>query len=547
MQGDRTAGALRRRRSTRHCRGLLASITVVGLAVVLALPTTAAAGPRKQQSPQGSRTLTVLEGAAFAGNWPNGLDPATNLSALANGTLMDAIYGELFQIGANNKLIYDLATGYRFTNSATRLLIHLRTGVLFSNGAPLTSQAVAFNFRRDLAGQSVAKPAWPPVASITTPTATTIVIHFKAPDGAAVNQFQDSNVNWIASPSAIKKLGAKHFELYPVGAGPFRVVSDTLNSKLVLKRNVRYWQKGKPHLEGLVFETVASDQAALEDLRSGSAQAYEDMTTPRLLPAFRSAGFTATMDPGTAPADVLVNTSIPPFTSLKAREALYFATNQRALDRSIFNGTCPLTESFTGPGGLFYRPSVAGYRSYNPAKARRLVKQLGGIDFTLFYTPLQDYVQSEAIALQTMYQSVGMKVTLLKESDLAADIQELSTHKWQATTANLGSWDPAGATGPAFRLQAGGLFSGVNDPHLDALLTAAAAAVSPAVRARDYSAIAAYLNKQAYTPFICTPASWDIAAKGVHGPGLTTVTAGSSSGPLVLWQDVAYTGTPHHA
>src|SRR5262245_32963275 len=55
-------------------------------------------------------SLTVLEGKGFSGDWPFGLDPATNTNGAADQDYMNAVYGQLFELGANGKIIYDLAT-----------------------------------------------------------------------------------------------------------------------------------------------------------------------------------------------------------------------------------------------------------------------------------------------------------------------------------------------------------------------------------------------------------------------------------------------------
>ena len=43
-----------------------------------------------------------------------------------------------------------------------------------------------------------------------------------------------ANLNWIASQSALKKMGEQAFKIKPVGAGPFTVDTDTLSNTLVL-------------------------------------------------------------------------------------------------------------------------------------------------------------------------------------------------------------------------------------------------------------------------------------------------------------------------
>jgi peptide/nickel transport system substrate-binding protein len=490
-------------------------------------------------SPHRGGTLTVLEGANYAGDWPEGLDPATNFDAAANSTMMDAIYGELFQIGNNDRLIYDLATGYQLTDGAKTLTVDLRRGVRFTDGTPFDAAAVVSNWKADLAGQSPVKPPWPTVTSITAAGQHTVRVQFTTPDGAVINQFQDALVNWIASPTALAKLGAKRFDFYPVGAGPFVVESDTAGSKLVLQRNTHYWQAGHPYLNGIVFESAASDEAALEDLQSGDGQAYEFMGTPQLVASFKKAGFIVTAGPGTGAGDVKLNTAVPPFDNKLAREAIYYATDANVIDEKVYDGTCPVTESFTGPGGLFYEPKVPSYRAYDLAKAKAIVQQLGGLSFTLYYAAGGSVGTVTAATLQTMYEAAGMKVSLQSSTGLPAYVQEFESGKWQLNPASIGSWDPAGGIGVAFDLQSHAPFSGVHDPQVDALIAKAAATPSMPARAKYYAQLAEYLNQQALTPFVCSASSWDIAKKGVQGPGLTSVTPAFSSGLTVLWQDVS--------
>lgn len=483
-------------------------------------------------------TLTVLEGATFLGNDPEGLDPATSNTVLANATLLDAVYGALFEVGAHSKLIPDLATGYAFSDGAKTLTIHLRRGAKFSDGTPFNAAAVAFNFRRDLGTTtSGSNPPWPAHPAISEPNPYTVVVHFSTADGAALDQLLDTNLTWIVSPTALRKLGEKRFRIDPVGAGPFEVVSDTLSTKLVLKKNPHYWQAGHPYLKGLIFENVASDESALETLKANSAQAYEYMTTPQLVKAYKSAGFVITADPGVSTLDVQIET-IPPFNNPKAREALYYATDPEAINKKIFDGTCPLSESFTGPGGLFYEPKVPGYRTYDLAKAKALVKSLGGLKFTMYYAA-GGYNNDVAVAEQTMFEDAGMKVTIKADPDLSAFVAEYNTHKWTVIPASIGSFDPAGGIGVAFRLASTGPFTGIHDPTVDKYIDAGESAVNLKVRAKAYASLAKYLSQAAYTPFVCTPTSWDIVDKGVSGPGLTTATAGFGEGPLVRWEAVS--------
>ncbi len=386
-------------------------------------------------TPHAGGSLTVLEDAGDEGAWPAGLDPATNINGAANQSFMNSIYGELFELGPGGKIINDLATGYSFSNGGKSVTIHIRPGVTFTDGTAFNAAAVAFNIKRDLSSSCTCKPTWP-VTSVTAPDASTVVINLSQPDGALINQFFDSTANWIASPTALQKMGEKAFALKPVGAGPFEVVSDTLSSVLVLKKNPGYWQKGHPLLNSLTFKVVGGDEAAYEAMLAGEGQVYEDMSTPALV---KQAGqhFTVTNQLSTSPYDLQLNTAAAPFNNKTAREAIYAATDFGPILTHIFSNLYPATQSFTGPGGICYEPTVPGYPGYDLAKAKQLVQQLGGLTVNLGTINVL-VAQETTQALQTEWAQAGIKTTI-HSYPLASLIQTFTSKQWQAMVQTAGS------------------------------------------------------------------------------------------------------------
>jgi peptide/nickel transport system substrate-binding protein len=488
-------------------------------------------------------SMTVLENTGYEGTWPTGLDPATNTNGAANQSMMNAIFGNLFELGPGGKIVPDLATGYAFSNGGKTVTIHLRPNVKFQDGTPFNAAAVALNIKRDLASPCTCSPKaqWLGLAPnpITTPNASSVQIHFAVPFAAVIDSLIDSNANWIASPTALQKLGEQKFKITPVGAGPFSVVSDTLSSQLVLKKNPNYWQAGHPLLNQLTFKSIGGDEAAYEAMLAGQAQAYEDMSTPAIV---KQAGqhFTATQQLSTSPYDLQLNTKIPPFNNKLAREAIYYATDTKAIASHLFNNLYPITQSFTGPGGLFYQPTVPGYRTFDLAKAKALVKQLGGLTVNL--STINVLVATESTeALQSQWAQAGIKATI-HSYNLAPLIQQFQSGKWQAFVQTAGSWDPAAGVGVAFRFASKSPFSGVHDPKLDALLGQASSTIDSSARAKFYSQAAKYISDQAYGPFLFAFAPANIAAKGVSGPGLSTPLPAVVVSPNVLWEDVSNGG-----
>ena len=523
-----------RRRFIQSAPAILATAAALALAGCGSSSSSAPSGAAASGAPRHGGTLTVLEGASFAGAWP-GLDPATDTDGAANQSYMNSIFGQLFELSTGGKIVPDLATGYSFTNGGKTIVVTLRKGVTFSDGTPFNATAVVWNWNRDLAGTCTCKPVFLAKPVITQTGTYTVSLTLPYVNAPFINGIFDNIFNWIASPTAVQKMGEKAFALKPVGAGPFVVVSDTPSSQLVLARNPHYWETGKPYLDKLIFKPVAADEPAYEAMLAGSGQVYEGMSTPQLVKTFQS-HFTVTAEPSTSPYDIQLNTKAAPFNNIKAREAVYYATNAAQIDAKLFNNTYPVTESFTAKAGLFYEPIVPGYLGYNLAKAKALVQQVGGMNITL-YTITSPVAEALDEALQTQWQAAGMHVTL-KTFDLTGLIAVFQSHKWQSFLQTAGAYDPGTGVGVAFRFASYSPFTGVWDPKVDGMINAAASTIDSTQRTKDYADLNAYIAKMAYGPFLFPIAGYNIAAKGVFGPGLTTAIPTIVVLPGILWQDV---------
>lgn len=501
-------------------------------------------GNQPAGTPQRGGEMTVLLDASFAGAWPSGLDPATNTTGGANLTQMSAIYGGLFRLvadedGANAKVVPHQAAGYEFADGGKTLRIKIKPGIKFTDGTALDAAAVAFNLERDMKSTCTCRPQWPLAESggITTEGTDTVVLKFTRPNGAAVNSMVVSNVNWIASPTALRTMGEDKFKINPVGAGPFKVVSNKLSSELVLARNPGYFVPDRPYLDKLVVRTVGDDQPAYQALLAGQGQAYEGMTTTPLIEQAKANNrLVVTQQPATSPYLIQLNTKIAPFNNKQAREAIYYATNVEAIKKGLFKDWYPASQTFTADGGLFHHPTVPGYRTFDLEKAKSIVTQLGGL--TVDLGTLSAYVADQVnTALKTQWEAAGIKVTIHSEQ-LNGLIQNFNSGKWQAMLQTAGAWDPAAGVGVAFRFRSGVPFSGVADPKLDNLLDSAASEIDAGKRDQIYQQASKLISDEAYGPFILAFAPANVVVKGVHGPGLTTKIPPVVVNTGVIWDEV---------
>ena len=512
-------------------------------------------------APKAGGSITALESAGYSGAWTT-LDPAADKSFAALQDFNTAIYGQLFELGTGGSIVPGLATSYSFSPDAKTVTINIRQGVTFTDGTPFNAQAVAYNWMRDLgpiaikngvnlpwlvpmqpapkgAPPGTPTPALPSAITVTGPY--TIVVHQLVPNGAFINQLFTSPANAIASPTAIQKEGAQ-FGQNPIGAGPFTVATNIPNSELVVKANPHYWEAGRPYLSQITFKTVGSDEAAYEALLANQGQVYENMSTNALITESEQ-HLAVENNLGTSPYDLQLNTAVPPFNNPKARQAVYAATNFAPILAHIFGNRYPVTQSFTGPGGICYQPVVPGYQGYNPTLAKQLIAQTG-LDKTTIQlgTIALSTAQQSMNALRTEWEALGLKVNIQSWplGGLIAAFEANGGKSWQSMVQTAGAYDPAAAIGVNFRFNSHSPFSGVHDPKLDTLLSDAQGSTNLATRCGFYNQAAAYIAKNYYGPFFFTLAPVNVAVHGVTGPGISTPLASVAVVPTIPWEDVAY-------
>ena len=456
---------------------------------------------------------------------------------------MLAIYGGLFRLvaddnGKNARVEPFQAQSFEYADGGKTVRIKLKPGIKFTDGTPFDADAVVYNIKRDMASTCTCKPTWvlADTDPITAEGSDTVVLKFKNPSAVVISSFVVANVNWIASPTALQKMGADAFRITPVGAGPFKVVSDELSSQLVLERNPDYFVKDRPYLDKLTVKSIGGDQPGYQALLAGQGNVYEGMTTiPLLEQAKKNSALVVTQQPATSPYVIQLNTKIPPFNDIRAREAIYYATNVEAIRQGLFKGNYPASQTFTADGGLFNHATIPGYRTFDLQKAKDLVQQLGGL--TVDLGTLKAYVADQVnTALQTQWEAAGIKTTI--HSDQLNGLVQNFSGKWQAMLQTAGAWDPAIGVGVGFRFNSTSPFSGVNDPTIDNLLQQAGQITDASQRDALYLQVGQRISDQAYAPYILAFAPASVATKNVHGPGVTTLIPPVVVNTGIIWDEV---------
>jgi peptide/nickel transport system substrate-binding protein len=500
---------------------VLRSIAATAVAAALALGASAASIAAASTS-QPAKAGGVLQVEAVASQWP-GLDSATDTQDTADAGYLNAIYGQLFEMTAKNVVIPDQATTWKLTNHNSTLVFQLRKGLVFSNGDPFTAADVAWSINRDTTPSvgNIGLSNLPLTAAGCSGSGQSVTCPLKEPDVAIVPAFINEAWNWTVDQSALNSMGEAAYAQNPVGAGPFKVASNSASAQLDLVKNTSYWEKGHPLLAGIDFTSVGSDQSALDALQSGEAQLAIGTSTIPLLESVAKQGLVVTKLPAMVSEFVLFNTIHGPFSNIVAREAASYATNSKALVAGLYYGAYKTIQSQTAPGQLFYTQTNKYYHGYNLAKAKALVQSIpGGLSVDLCTTTNTAFFINEVQAIATMWEAAGIQVTI-QDYSLQQMLGITFSGAWQAIDENWGVGTDPGINDSEFfaNLSAGTVFSGNNNAALQGELNKGLAIANPAARQKAYTEVANIENQQQLGVFMYAKNSYLVTTKTVKDTG----------------------------
>ncbi len=265
--------------------------------------------------------------------------PSTDCHAITTYAAVHVLaphYSLLLKVDQDNypKLKPDVAESWTASPDGLTYTFKIRPGVFFHDGTPLTSKDVKATFDRLRAPPpgivSIRKALFADIASIDAPDPGTVVMKLKAPDA--------SFLSTVALPynclySADRLAGDPDFPAKTImGSGPFVFVEHRAGSHWIGKRFDKYWEKGKPHLDGFRAVFVKSP-AVVNALQGGQIQAEFRSISPGERTQLQTAlkdRITVQEAPWVCKIDLLFNTESKPFDNPKVRQALSMAVDRWA-------------------------------------------------------------------------------------------------------------------------------------------------------------------------------------------------------------------------
>jgi peptide/nickel transport system substrate-binding protein len=317
----------------------------------------------------------------------------------------------------SKKIVGAVADTWDVSDDGRVYTFHIRDGVKFSDGEPVTAEDVKFSL--DRFGD-------PDVNQLLSNLATGYGgSKILADDSVqitltqAVPSFLDNIAVFPAFivPKKLVESQGDAFWKKPVGSGPYAVKDFVGGSRLELTRNTYYWEPKKPYVDDVTFNFATDSNARLLALESGEAQMADGIEPSQFDKINANSALGLKGESGPQWIGLYFNTKTPELADKKVRQAISAALDRKAINEQIFGGLAGIPNSIFAE--LRYDASTSEVPAFEAdmAEAKKLMAESGypdGFSTTLTFPAGTEFFNQISLAVQQQLSEIGVKLKLAK-------------------------------------------------------------------------------------------------------------------------------------
>lgn len=406
---------------------------------------------------------------------PQDLDSLVPSLSQGAGTqeILYNIYEGLYKPDSEGNLVPAVASDYTMSEDGLVYTFTLRDGIKFHNGNPVTVEDVKYSIET-CAGLNGGEPvisAFSNIESVETPDDGTVVITLK-----------ESSSPFMAILStveaAIVPADADDLQTNPVGTGPYRFVSRSLQENVVLERFDDYW--GEPaHIKDITLKVLADSDSIVMNLEGGAVDLVARVSTQQA--AELGDDFEVLEGTMNLVQAMYLNNAAAPFDNEKVRQALCYAVNKQEILDFVSEGKgTPVGSSMFPAFGKYYVEELNDLYTTDLEKAKALLAEAGypdGFSFTMKVpSNYQQHVDTAQVVAEQLKQiNVTANIELIEWETWLNDVYQ--GRDFEATLVGVdASTLTAGAMLSRFRSDAHNNFVNFSNEEYDAAYREALAA-----------------------------------------------------------------------
>lgn len=324
-----------------------------------------------------------------------------------------------------------LAESWEVSEDGTVFTFHLREGVTFHDGEPLTAEAVTLNFDRVREIQKGPYWALGYLEEVEAVGDQTVRMTIR-PGGPPF--IQAVSMVGIISPKAINEhmdegtFAQNYLAMNTAGTGPYQLAQYIRGDRLILEAFEDYWRGWEgPHFNRAVMLIVPEMSSAQLMLERGEIDIAERVP-PEALDALRANPDIEVIetDDGVRVLYLMLNYQAGPTADVRVRRALNYAfdteTFLEATGGAFIGTEGPVPASLMGG----YAPEIP-YDTFDLDRARELFEEAGQLDATIdiYYTTGDQTQELAAQILQANLSQIGIQANVIAQ-DFPALLRELA-------------------------------------------------------------------------------------------------------------------------
>lgn len=309
-------------------------------------------------------------------------NPVTNSALATDDVIKNMLFTPLIQFDEKLNPVPHLAERWELSDSS--VTFHLRQGVNWHDGKPVTAEDVKFTFdlaKNPEAASSLGEVYLGLVKSATVIDPRTIRFDFTAPHAQPLDDFWWAPVpKHILGSVAPAQLSQAEFNRKPVGSGPFKLAEWQPGQQLVLAKNEQFPASmgGPPRLDRVVFRIVPESTTRLQELMAGQTDVNYSVLPDEAQQVQKQRGVELFHYPSREFTYIGWNNERELFKDARVRQALTMALNREQMIQALMFG-------FAKPGGSVLPPisPLAPEQApvpFNLAQAKQLLAQAGWAD-----------------------------------------------------------------------------------------------------------------------------------------------------------------------